>query len=458
MTDGDVSMRSILTACLGAVLGIALMVMPNAAEARWLRAESPRFIVYSDGDEATLRRQVQNLERFDRLLRGIHGLDLDAVPPRKLEIYLIRSSRDMDLLRPGWGDFVAGYYSASSEDIYAVGIRERRDDSTLLHEYVHHFMLQYFNDAYPAWLVEGYAEYFGETEFEANRITFGRPLNSRGYSLLSGDWLPLDEVVGRARPERVNLETMDLFYAQSWAITHWFMSDEARRARLMVYMRQIALGADPIPTFERAAGMPLDQFARELRRYVGGRLTFSSAPASSFVTEPVEIAQLSASADALLLLNQRQKGGGLDDDDLAETLQLIQRAARPLGEDRLALLTLGHAELHIGDPAEGERLLTRLLELEPDNVEALQLIASRRYTQATEATETTDRSRLLREGNAFLARALQANPEDYRTYYWLAMNRSGQSSYPNDNDILTWGHAFRLAPQLDEIRLGMVAP
>lgn len=448
------SFRHLAAAVAALIVTVAGLAAPDTAHARWLRAESQRFVVYSDGDEQTLRQNVRDLENFDRLLREIHGLNPNAPTPRKLEIYLIRSSREMELLRPGWGEIVAGYYSAGSEDIYAVGIRERRNNQTLLHEYVHHFMLQNFPQAYPVWLVEGYAEFFGASEFDNSGVTFGMPLSSRGYALLSSRWLPLEEVVGRERPMRASLETLDAYYAQSWAVTHWFLSDEQRRPRLFGYMNEIASGADPMEAFNRATGMSLDDFQRELRRYVGGRIRYSQAPASSFPEVAMTITELPASADELLLLNQRQKSG-LEEAERQETLSMIRDNARGLGEDPFALLVLGHAELHIGDADEGERLLRRLIELEPANVEARQLLASRRYDMASEAGDHEEARRLLDEARDLLAEALSIAPSDYRTHLWLGRIREAQPGYPTADDVRTWMAAYRLAPQLGDVRLGL---
>lgn len=447
-------MRSFASLLIGLAVWLVAALAPDAAHARWLRAESPRFIVYSDGDEQTLRQNVRDLENFDRLLREIHGMDPKAPTPRKLEVYLIRSDRDMELLRPGWGEIVAGYYSAGTEDIYAVGIRERRSNQTLLHEYVHHFMLQNFPQAYPAWLVEGYAEFFGASEFTNAGVTFGMPLNSRGYALLGSRWLPLEQVVGRERPMSASLETMDAYYAQAWAVTHWFMADEQRRQRLFRYMAEIGAGADPLEAFDRATGMSLEDFQRDLRRYVGGRIRYSQAPASSFPAVEMTITELPDSADDLLLLNQRQKIS-LSDEAHQETLRRIREAAARHGEDPFALLVLGHAELHIGDADEGERLLRRLIEIEPRNVEARQLLASRRYDLASEATDYAEIERLLGEAHALLAEAAAIAPADYRTHMWLGRIREVQPGYPTADDVRTWMAAYRLAPQLGDVRLGL---
>ena len=131
------SWHRILVALTSLLLGLAAFATP--AQARWLRAESPRFVVYSDGDGAVLRAYITRLEAFDATLRFIHGLPLSEVPPSKLDVYLLRDSAELQQVNPRMGNMVAGFYSASDEDIFAVAIREHGDDSTEQHEYTHHF-------------------------------------------------------------------------------------------------------------------------------------------------------------------------------------------------------------------------------------------------------------------------------------------------------------------------------
>lgn len=60
----------------------------------------------------------------------------------------------------------------------------------------------------------------------------------------------------------------------------------------------------------------------------------------------------------------------MKDEDGAALGQEVARIAARHGDDPLALLAAGHAGLHFGDTVAGERALQRLVELEPDNVEA----------------------------------------------------------------------------------------
>jgi len=121
------------------LLAIALLALtPASAFAEWRRAESPNFIVYSDGSERTLREYTAKLERFDGLMRRALGGG-PQTEIRKLPVYLVNDGRALRVALPHLPNGIDGYYSTSDNDTFAILVRGRSDD-ILLHEYVHHFM------------------------------------------------------------------------------------------------------------------------------------------------------------------------------------------------------------------------------------------------------------------------------------------------------------------------------
>lgn len=166
-------MPRVLTLLIVVLIAAAAAATP--ARADWLKGESERFIVYSDGSEAQLRTFIQDLESYDRLLRLRMGLALDEVPHRKLPIYLLRNQRQIRVIWPQADPHVAGFYHASPDDIYAVAtLTGTGGQRTLKHEYAHHFMLQYFPYPYPAWFIEGFADYYSTAVMERGRMMVGR--------------------------------------------------------------------------------------------------------------------------------------------------------------------------------------------------------------------------------------------------------------------------------------------
>ena len=82
-------MRRIASLTLAALIPI---FAPHLAEARWLRAESPKFVIYSDGAEDELRDVTRKLEEYDALWRHLTGAKAKE-SLNKLTIYLLPSNK-----------------------------------------------------------------------------------------------------------------------------------------------------------------------------------------------------------------------------------------------------------------------------------------------------------------------------------------------------------------------------
>ncbi len=427
-------------------LGTMLLAFVAPAHAEWRRAESPNFIVYSQGSEHYLRRYVRNLEIYDFLLRQRMGLPT-AAGGRKLPIYLVNGRSGLLQINPRTGQNVAGTYFPVGEDIFAAAFNDREQDY-LFHEYFHHFSYQLASTAgYPAWLLEGLAEFFMTAEISETTVKIGGYNEGRVYGLFDATWLPLEDLLTK-RVGEVRRTHQGSYYPVAWLMTHWFMSDDTRRAQLAAYILDIQQGGESVAAMEKATGLTMDQLRQQLRRY--RRLTIETY-AADFPETPITVSRLPRSADDLLLIGQRLKVG-VAEDERAETADLVRRLAARHPDDPFAMLQLGHAELHFGDPDTGEVVLTRLLEREPENIEALQLLATRFIRLARDNPDNA--VPMMRRARAYLAKAYAVDPAQYYTLQLLAESRQVDDTYPTENDLITWDQAFQLAPQLAAIRLG----
>lgn len=440
--------RSAAVATLAVAAATAAGVAP--AHADWIKAESERFIVYSDGGEGKLREFVQELESYDRFLRLRMGLEVNEAPPRKLPIYLVASRTGLVKVRPDLPENIAGFYMATDEDIFGIAMRDQTVD-TLEHEYAHHFMMQNFSYPYPGWFVEGFAEYYATVEVEKSRILVGKYNENRAYALQAASWMPMTELLSK-RPLQT-ARNRDTYYPLAWLLTHWFLGNAERQQTLDVYLRDVGAGGDPVEAMERATGLNPTELRQTLRRYMNGRIPYQGVTVS-YPAVPITVTRLPRSANDLLLLNQRLKMG-VPDSMRAATAEEVRRAAARHPDDPLALLALGHAELHFGDPAAAEAPLQRLLALEPDNVEALQYLVRARLKAAEDAETLEETDRLKAEARVLLHRAYRADDANYVTLMLIAENRSGGEGYPNDNDVAVLEQAFALAPQLGQARINL---
>ena len=105
---------------LAAALALLFAAMQSAAaqDGRWLRAESPSFIVYSEGDERGLRESIERLEMFDRLLRALMRSAAEPSAAR-LELYLFRDRAGLVEIWPG---MITRVYHSSRLRAYHVTI------------------------------------------------------------------------------------------------------------------------------------------------------------------------------------------------------------------------------------------------------------------------------------------------------------------------------------------------
>lgn len=433
-------------------LALALIALtPASAFAEWRRAESPNFIVYSDGSERNLRDYTARLERFDALMRVRFGRGTDE-SIRKLPVYMVENGGALRTALPKLPEGFTGYYSTSENDIFAILVRGESDD-ILLHEYTHHFMARTGNGRYPGWLSEGFAEYFATaTVPERGKASFGLPNPGRQYALAQNRWLSMDQVL-RARGSMDITDTAGrgMYYAQSWALTHWALSDPARVQNLVAYLSAINTGRDPVEAWQAIFGTSPDQLAAQLRAYLRTGLRYAQIDLPA-VAPTITVSVLSPAADAVLLPMINARVPDPADVDGPALLQLLRTSSARFPDDPLALVALGRAEKQWGDEAAAETALGAALERQPDNVEALLLMADILVDRAGMADNAAEDLRQRRLAQGFLQRALDADPTDYRVYAALARIRRNSSDYPSENDLRTWILAVQRAPQVMSIR------
>ena len=414
----------------------------SGAAAEWRRAESANFVLYSQAGEARLREQAALLEDYHLFLRMLTGVT-EPNAPNKLNVYMVKGEsqlRSIHDLPSGIG----GVYVAGSAGIAAIV-----DDSApgqvreiLLHEVAHHFMKQYRPLPYPAWYVEGFAEYASTATFKKDAIEFGRPSVGRAYTLVQGKWMPLDEILfGEVPADR---ERMSAFYAQSWLLSHYVLASNEMRAKLIAYLTAAARGEEPRKAFATAFQTSVAELERALLAYKKRPISYTRFKrASETVPTVVAITRLPPSADDLLLLRATMEVGPQDEAALLAKV----RAAAAKRDDPFARRVLAQAEALHGDPAKADALLGPLLAANPGDSELLYFKGMRHLRAARDAADGEADYRLARTS---FARAHKADPNHWQTLLRYAEALRVEESFVSDNTINILLLASELAPQTQE--------
>lgn len=427
-----------------------------AQTGRWLRAESPGFVVYSTASEARVRALVDDLEAFDALLRRLTEAPSERSPTR-LEIYLFNGPGQFQEAFPGASATIRGIYVARPDIIAAYAIYRDRygleAQDILFHEYAHHFMYQHFANVYPAWYVEGFAEFVATAAFEENRTVLGRASEARTSWLYAGSWVTMEDMIQGMPRES---EDVAHFYAQSWLFVHYLFNTEGAMAKFRAYVRELRLGAAPADAFRTGFGVSPSEMQSELRLYLRRNpnalaLTRPAAVSSQGVT----VTRLPPGADDLLPLTTRIRRGRLDDDDAAELVQRIRRIAGT-PQDSFATIALAHAEASYGDPGAARALLEPYLAANPNDVEGqyvMGLSYLREARDANEAADTAARDAAAAQARRHLTRAFRIDGNHVPTLYAYVDSYTGarMDSATSDNVLNALLLARQLAPQVSDI-------
>jgi hypothetical protein len=446
------TLKAIATFTVSVAYALPVHAEPPAEEpGRWLRGESQHFVIYCDRSEDALREYDAMLEDFDGLLR-FWFLKTGQPVGRKLPVYLLSGRGQLRRIRPDATDF-AGFYFSSLNDIFAVAIRESASerqggDDTVLHEYTHHFMMQYLPYSYPAWSVEGVAEYFMTADLNPKRWTVGGFNAGRVYALEHTPWLPMEDLLTKAVSE-VREQDLSVYYGQAWLLTHYIFSDPVRRNQFADYLKLVHARANPVTAWAQIYGDDPKQLQHKLWEYLNGAMREFVIKREAPPPPQIKVTRLPAGADDLLLEVQRLKLG-VPRDKGNDLLVQIRSAAAKHPNERFSRLALARAETELGDRARGENLLDGLLAEQPDDVEALQLRALSRLAAAKENPEHA--AALRNEAERDLGRANKVDPDDYLTLYVYAIARLSDGAV-NENTLNVLYRAATLAPQISEIRL-----
>ena len=174
-------------------------------------------------------------------------------------------------------------------------------DRTVYHELTHYFVRNTVGGL-PLWASEGIAEYYSTFRTAGDSVHIGRPVKEHVQWLREQQLIPVSELLATTVDSPIYNESsrQGVFYAESWALFHYLMTDDARRAQLGEFLRLIGQEKPVDEAFTAAFAKTYAELERELRAYVRGRAFAYSSYRLSALEVPVIPKPEPMSRDALL--------------------------------------------------------------------------------------------------------------------------------------------------------------
>ena len=267
----------LLGACLLACLPALKPGPVEQPRAPWVEVRTAHFVVASNASEAEARGVAVDFEQIRALFHTTFP-ELRVDPAQPIVILAARDEATMRTIAPEeWGGEEhirpSGLFHSDGEKDYVVLRLDAQGTTayhTVYHEYTHALLHLNFSQI-PLWLSEGVAEFFGNSTVGPQEARTGTADKTHLYILSKNEWLPMETLlkVRGDSPYYNEKNPASIFYAQSWAATHYLLLDpEARREQLLQKFLLNWNGyGDRVRAGSEAFG-DLGRFGETVKRYV----------------------------------------------------------------------------------------------------------------------------------------------------------------------------------------------
>ncbi len=368
------------------LLGVLLLLAAATTAAdnkpqTWVEVRSPNFVVVCNGGEKKAREVAAHFEQIRAVYRA--SLPFAASHPSPpMTILAAKDEKSLRELLPEYWEkghsHPAGMF-IQSLNLYYILLRTDLSGPdpyhVIFHEYFHSLTLPYYPNL-PLWLAEGLADFYANAEITSKDASLGMPNSSQLGLLNQEKLLPLAVLmrVDHSSPYYNEKNKAGIFYAESWALTHYLLlgDNQTHRKQLADFIAGITRG-EPSDRAAAASFGDLVQLQKQLENYVH-RYTF-----------------LKQVVNAPPTLN--------DKEFQSRTLSAAEADAR-----------IGEAFVCRQLPGEARPLIEEALRLEPNLALAHEAMGLLRLSQDDRASAV-----------ASFEEAIRLDPNNYLTHYYHAI-------------------------------------
>lgn len=263
-------------------MALALLVTTSYAPARdkqenWIQVQSPHFLVATNAGEKQGRRIADQFERMRSVFHTAFP-KLEVDPGAPIIVLAIKDEKDFKALEPqeylAKGSLKLGGLFLRGPDknyvLMRVDAEGEHPYAVIYHEYTH-LLVSPSAEWMPLWMNEGLAEFYENTDIQQKNALLGKPSFENIEWLRQNRLLPLATLftVDHNSPYYHEEKKGSIFYAESWALTHYLqITDFSQKRHLLAdYGALLAQKVDRLEAATRVFG-DLKQLQSTLEKYI----------------------------------------------------------------------------------------------------------------------------------------------------------------------------------------------
>jgi tetratricopeptide (TPR) repeat protein len=286
--------------------------------------QSPHFLVLTDSNEKQARRIAG---QFEQMRSVFHTLMPTATADTgsPIVVLALKDKKGFQSLEPeaylakNQLNLAGLFLHAPDKNYILLRLdgegEEEHPFATVYHEYTHLMLMK--ATWLPLWLNEGYAEFYQNTDIRDKEVLLGQPSSDDIIYLRQNRLIPVSTIfkVDYSSPYYHDEQKGSVFYAESWALTHYLVVNDRQKNthRMNDYAQFLIKGEDSLTAAQHAFG-DLSQLQRSLENYVQQAM-FSmfkmnsalTVDVASFQGRPVPAPEANAIRADVLVYNERTK-------------------------------------------------------------------------------------------------------------------------------------------------------
>jgi len=336
----------------------------------WLQIQSQNFTIVTNSNEKTGRRIADQFER----MRSVFHAEFPRVAIQNgspLIVLAVKDEKDFRDLEPraylAKGQIkLGGLFLRAPDKNYVLMRVDAEGDhpySVIYHEYTH-LLLSKSEEWMPLWMNEGLAEFYQNTDIHEKVVDLGLPIRENLAVLHDNKLLPLSTLftVDNNSPYYHEENKGSIFYAESWALTHYFLiKDNLEKSHhLADYGALLEKKTDPVTAAIQAFG-DLKQLQSNLERYIRqASFTYFRPPIateidhSTFKATSLAASQADAVRADFLACDER----------VADARSLLDRVLKEDPKNVSAHETMGYLEFRAGHLDEARKWYEQAVRLD----------------------------------------------------------------------------------------------